>query len=232
MLTNDGMRASDQDRETAASLLRDAYVAGCLDLSELRDRAGAAYCARTWGDLNRLTADLPAGAALPAGAGLPGARRVAARVPEDWHEARGRMFAPVLPVGLAWLAIAAGVFAPAAVIPLCLLALAALSAVGWATRRKGAGQGKRLPGVSSALRTPIHTPPQGRSRRLEHHMAATVSMSRGCPRQMPSLTPRCPSTSRSRQLLQTRVQVIDNACRDTILYPNAPYSLNIARLPG
>lgn len=59
-----GMRASDEDREQAAAVLGDAFVAGRLTQDELDERCAAAYAARTWGELNDLTADLPA--ALPA----------------------------------------------------------------------------------------------------------------------------------------------------------------------
>lgn len=138
MLANGTMRASDQDRESAVAMLRDAYADGRLDLSELSDRAGAAYRARTWDDLRRLTAD------LPARAGFPRSRGAAARVPKDFHEALRRTLAPVLPVWLAWLAIAAGVFVPAAVVPLFVLSMAALLAVCWATRHKGTCESKRL----------------------------------------------------------------------------------------
>lgn len=137
MLVNGGMRASDQDREAVVAILRDAYVAGCLELNELRGRAGAVYCARTWSELERLTAD------LPPGAGLPGSCGAGAQVGEGLHEARVHSLAPVAPVWLAWLAIAAGVFAPAAVVPLLILALTALSAVVWATRHSRICQAKR-----------------------------------------------------------------------------------------
>ena len=57
--SNDDMRASDQDREDAVAILCDAFAVGRLNLADICDRAGAAYSARTWGDLRRLTADLP-----------------------------------------------------------------------------------------------------------------------------------------------------------------------------
>jgi Domain of unknown function (DUF1707) len=59
MATDRAMRASDQDRESAAELLREAYVAGRLSREELDERAAAAYSAATWGELHDLTADLP-----------------------------------------------------------------------------------------------------------------------------------------------------------------------------
>ncbi len=60
MTTRRSIRASDQDRESAAEVLRGAYAAGCLDSGELEQRSGAAYTARTLGELEDLTADLPA----------------------------------------------------------------------------------------------------------------------------------------------------------------------------
>ena len=68
MAADRAMRASDQDRESAAELLREAYVAGRLSREELDERAAAVYLATTWGELRDLTADLP----LPAArTGLP-----------------------------------------------------------------------------------------------------------------------------------------------------------------
>jgi len=46
MTSDHAMRASDQDRERAAAVLRDAYAVGRLDLEEFHDRAGRAYSAR------------------------------------------------------------------------------------------------------------------------------------------------------------------------------------------
>jgi hypothetical protein len=63
MAADRAMRASDQDRESAAELLREAYVAGRLSREELDERAAAVYSATTWGELRDLTADLPLPAA-------------------------------------------------------------------------------------------------------------------------------------------------------------------------
>jgi hypothetical protein len=59
MTTYRRMRASDQDREEVAALLGDAFAAGRLTQDELDERCAAAYAARTWGELDDLTADLP-----------------------------------------------------------------------------------------------------------------------------------------------------------------------------
>jgi Domain of unknown function (DUF1707) len=54
------LRASDEERELAASQLREHYAAGRLSEEELNDRLDAVYGARTAGDLRTLLADLPA----------------------------------------------------------------------------------------------------------------------------------------------------------------------------
>ncbi|MGV4923549.1 DUF1707 domain-containing protein [Streptomyces sp. BHT-5-2] len=59
------LRASDADRERVTEILRDALAEGRLDMAEFDERFDAAYKARTYGELERLTADLPAAAAPP-----------------------------------------------------------------------------------------------------------------------------------------------------------------------
>ncbi|MFD6416908.1 DUF1707 domain-containing protein [Streptomyces sp. NPDC060194] len=53
------LRASDADRERVADRLRDALAEGRLDMEEFGHRLDAAYGARTYGELEPLTADLP-----------------------------------------------------------------------------------------------------------------------------------------------------------------------------
>ena len=60
-----GMRCADQDREIVAQLLNNAYADGRLTIDEHTDRIAAAYDAKTFGDLNRLTTDLVAQPAPP-----------------------------------------------------------------------------------------------------------------------------------------------------------------------
>jgi hypothetical protein len=60
MAANDQIRASDADREVVVTTLREAYAAGRLDLEEFDERTSAAYASKTWGELRKLTADLPA----------------------------------------------------------------------------------------------------------------------------------------------------------------------------
>jgi hypothetical protein len=54
-----GLRVSDQEREAAVTLLREHGAAGRLDMEELEQRVGAAYEARTQGELEALFRDLP-----------------------------------------------------------------------------------------------------------------------------------------------------------------------------
>jgi Domain of unknown function (DUF1707) len=67
-------RASDADRDAAAGLLNEAFAEGRLTAGEHDQRLSAAYAARSWQQLHRLTADLPAasGAATePMAPGMP-----------------------------------------------------------------------------------------------------------------------------------------------------------------
>jgi hypothetical protein len=54
------LRASDADRERAVDILRGAFVEGRLSNDEYHERVSQAYAGRTYGDLTRLIADLPA----------------------------------------------------------------------------------------------------------------------------------------------------------------------------
>lgn len=52
-------RAADSDRDLVAEDLRDAFTEGRLDNDEYERRVQAVWEARTYGELDRLTADLP-----------------------------------------------------------------------------------------------------------------------------------------------------------------------------
>lgn len=67
------IRASDAEREAVAARLRTAAGEGRLEPDELEERLGAAFAARTRGELVPLVADLPRRRRLPA------ARRTARR---------------------------------------------------------------------------------------------------------------------------------------------------------
>jgi len=59
--------ASDADRDTAVGLLNAACPEGRLTADEYDQRLSAAYAARTWQQLDQLTADLPAPPAAATG---------------------------------------------------------------------------------------------------------------------------------------------------------------------
>lgn len=59
------LRVSDAERDRTVSRLRDAAAEGRLTFEELADRIEAASTAKTRGDLEPLTADLPPAVALP-----------------------------------------------------------------------------------------------------------------------------------------------------------------------
>jgi hypothetical protein len=103
MATDRAIRASDQDRESAAELLREAYVAGRLSREELDERAAAVYSATTRGELRDLTADLPP---APPRAGLPSDIVASRRGPRSAEQRLiGQLiWTLVLPLaaGLAW----------------------------------------------------------------------------------------------------------------------------------
>lgn len=56
---SDPSRASDNDREDAARVLRDAHVSGMLTVAELTQRLEVIYAARTVAELASVTRDLP-----------------------------------------------------------------------------------------------------------------------------------------------------------------------------
>jgi Domain of unknown function (DUF1707)/Cell wall-active antibiotics response 4TMS YvqF len=76
---NSGLRASDADRDSAASVINSALAEGRLTAEEHSERLDAIYAAKTHADLVPLLSDLPStsGAPVPAQAALQpaGARR-------------------------------------------------------------------------------------------------------------------------------------------------------------
>jgi hypothetical protein len=60
------LRVSDADRSATAERLRIAVDEGRLDLTEYDSRLRSAYASRTYGELDAVTADLPAVAGPPA----------------------------------------------------------------------------------------------------------------------------------------------------------------------
>jgi hypothetical protein len=93
MASDHMMRASDLDRDAVVATLRDAYTAGRLTLEEFDERTTAAYASRTWGELRKLTEDLPAQPIL--GSDVPG-RHLPAALPT--HPPRSNGPDPLPPV--------------------------------------------------------------------------------------------------------------------------------------
>ena len=69
------LRAADTDRIQVAQLLTDAAAQGRLELGEYEDRLAKAYAARTYDELDRLSADLPGIANTGAAHASPRPRR-------------------------------------------------------------------------------------------------------------------------------------------------------------
>jgi hypothetical protein len=69
------IRVSDRDRDAAAHRLQDAFAEGRIDDDEFDERMRAALTARTGGDLEVLTKDLPAATATSATVSYAGADR-------------------------------------------------------------------------------------------------------------------------------------------------------------
>jgi Domain of unknown function (DUF1707) len=119
----DDLRVSDEQRERAASEIREHYAAGRLNDDELSDRVQAAYSARTQGELTALTADLPKLPASPAQqkAELVARRRMLQR--RMLQEAGGGVGAFALCTAIWAVSGAHGQFWPAIVLVVCLLPL-------------------------------------------------------------------------------------------------------------
>jgi hypothetical protein len=83
------LRAGDAERDAAAADLGEHYVAGRLTLDELHERLGEVFCAKTYGQLARIMADLPRlrrqaapdGLSPPRSAGMANATGAAAYPP-------------------------------------------------------------------------------------------------------------------------------------------------------
>ena len=59
MASDPRIRASDDDRDRTASLLREHHAAGRLDAEEFNDRLDKTFAAKTVGELDDLLSDLP-----------------------------------------------------------------------------------------------------------------------------------------------------------------------------
>jgi hypothetical protein len=93
------MRVSRADRERTVDVLKAAFVHERLTEDELDDRVGRALAARTYADLDALTADIPAG---PDQAPSPGS--VAAPVRRPGSPARNRPAVRAVKIGASGVA--------------------------------------------------------------------------------------------------------------------------------
>jgi hypothetical protein len=155
MPTDDAIRASDADREHAVGLLRDGYACGRITLDEFDERTTAAFASRTWGELRKLTQDLPAPgqrAPLPAApSALQQARASGDRPPRVVPACDSPALMPVLTIALFWLALTFTAHAAGALIPVVLIVLMAVQMAGRV--RCGLGSMDRRP--------PDQPPPPG-----------------------------------------------------------------------
>ena len=86
------LRVSDADRERTVQLLKRNTGSGYLTLDEFSERAGQAWAARSKGQLEQLTRDLPTDAvAVPEGRRLPSARWTVAVMGSSSRKGRWRV---------------------------------------------------------------------------------------------------------------------------------------------
>ena len=83
-----GLRCSHADRDAAAERLREAAGDGRLDLDELEARLERAFSAKTYGELDALLADLPAGAGTAVAPVHSDVMRISAPVSDRKQEGR------------------------------------------------------------------------------------------------------------------------------------------------
>jgi hypothetical protein len=103
MVDRPEMRASDADRDRIAAVLRDAHADGRLAQDELLERLDATYTAQTYGDLDRLVADLPRTAGPPTTRPVesPGVRRPAPQARHTSGPTNGMAIASMV-LGIVW----------------------------------------------------------------------------------------------------------------------------------
>ena len=114
MATDPRMRASDADRDRAASALREHHAVGRLTAEEFNERLDAVYVAKTMGDLDELLSDLPAADSyqlpVPSGKAPPPVRppssapELAGRLSPVWRAAWGSWLAASLACFAIWIA--------------------------------------------------------------------------------------------------------------------------------
>ncbi len=141
MASDPSIRASDQDRDRTARLLREHHAAGRLDPDEFNERLDKVYEAKTIADLDQLTADLPAIDLYPLpDASLPRDRSVRGGLPASYVGSGSGTDADPVGSALAKLSRGTGRFSPgwiagwagwAALVIICLV-IWILGGGGWA----------------------------------------------------------------------------------------------------
>ena len=99
-------RVADPDRDAVLDLLKAHCSAGALTLDEFSDRAGSAVEARTRGDLDRLTQDLPELSTPTSNRTDASTRRVVAICGSNRRRARwtlGRRLSGIAVAGTSWI---------------------------------------------------------------------------------------------------------------------------------
>jgi hypothetical protein len=94
------LRASDVDRERVLARLRDAHAEGRLDQDDFYERLDAVYQARTYGELDVVTRDLPPVMARPVQPPRPAPRPAATPAPR-----RDRSTRALRALWLTWLSV-------------------------------------------------------------------------------------------------------------------------------
>ncbi len=92
------MRASDADRNAVAQRLQVAVDEGRLDLSDYDERLQGLYELRTYGELERFTADLPAPVAMPVVSRAE--KKAVAERKEMWDEWRSWLGGAIVMIGI------------------------------------------------------------------------------------------------------------------------------------
>jgi uncharacterized membrane protein len=161
------IRASDQDRDRTANVLREHHAVGRLDAEEFNERLDKVFSAKTMGELEALTADLPAvdpyplptsslprhysagGGGLPASSVLGAMSRGHGRFSPAWQAAWGSWFGTALLLIVIWLVTGAGYPWPLWVIGPWGAVMAGRWIVG--SHPEGRGRRRELGGTSSQL---------------------------------------------------------------------------------
>jgi hypothetical protein len=161
------IRASDQDRDRTANVLREHHAVGRLDADEFSERLDKAFSAKTMGELEALTADLPAvdpyplptsslprqyaadGGGLPASSVIGAMARGHGRFSPAWQAAWGSWLGTSLLLIVIWLLTGAGYPWPLWVIGPWGAVMAGRWIVG--SHPEGHGRRRELGGGSSQL---------------------------------------------------------------------------------